>query len=208
MKLKNALAQQEKRVRDWRIISAMLMIVVMYQGYSLKTTVNELTLHIPPSLSNGLSFSAGEVPLPNVYTFSHFLFLTLNTWDEDGSEEAPQLYTNYRQFLTDDFKAYLDEVHAIRTKSGETTGRSRTVREAIQKGYDPSKVVKVTDTKWIVKLDMLIIEKIGDTEIKRVAVRYPVVVIMDNTDPENNPWGFKFAGYDSDPKKILINGAS
>jgi integrating conjugative element protein (TIGR03746 family) len=206
MKLKNILAEKEKRIRDWRIVSALLMVVVMYQGFALKTTVNDLTVHIPPRLERGATLAAGEVPKPNVYSFSYYLFQTLSTWEKDGSLEAPAIYNQYRQFLTDNFKKQLLQIHEIRTRAGETKGRSRTVREVIQKGYDSSKVVKITDTKWVVKLDMLIVEKIGDAEIKRVAVRYPVIVILDDTDPENNPWGFKFAGFDSEPKKILIKG--
>ncbi len=202
------MAQQEKRIRDTRLIAGFLLLLVMYLVYSLKTTVNDITLHIPPETPNGYTMKVGEVPNPNVYIFSHYLFQTLNTWDKNGAEEAPVLYNTYRDYMTDNFKEYLLDVHDLRTRSGETKGRSRSVREAIQTGYDPSKVVKITNNKWVVKLDMLVVEKIGSTEIKRVTVRYPMVVLLDDTSPDRNPWGFKFAGYDSEPKKILIKGVS
>lgn len=208
MKVKNIIAEKEKRIRDWRIISGVLIVVVVYLVHSLKTTANDITVHVPPSLERGATIKSGDVPKANIYSFSYYLFQMLSSWEKDGSKEGLEAINTYRYYLTDEFKKDLENLHTRRTNAGETKNRSRIVREARQDGYNPSKVIKVSENKWVVKLDILIREKIGETEIKRVAVRYPIIVILDDTSPDNNPWGFKFAGFDSQPRKIVLNGES
>lgn len=201
--IKNTVKLQEKRIRDWRFSCFGLLVLVAWQAYSLSTISDRITVHIPPRLERGAILNPGEVPSPNVYAFSHYLFQKLNTWEEDGYTEAPILLDEYRCYLTPDFAESLAEVHKMRNSRGETKGRKRVVRESNQKGYNPSKVIPVNGSKWIVKLDMLIQETIDNTLIKDVDVRYPLIVIKDDTSPDCNPWGIKFAGYDSTPKRIV-----
>lgn len=204
MRIKNVLTLQEKQIRDWRLIAVALLLVNIFLGVSLKNTVNDITVHIPPRIERGTTMKAGDVPAPNVYSFSYYLFQKLSTWEKDGSKEGLKSIYDFRFYLTDDFKSDLELIHTTRTQSGETKGRTRTVQEADKKGFNSSLVYKVSEGKWVVKLDMRIIEKIGDTVIKDVAVRYPIVVILEDTHPDDNSWGLKFAGFDSEPRKILL----
>ncbi len=203
MKTKNVLIQQEKRIRDWRLIVIALLAVIVYMVWDKSNAIEDITIHIPPRLERGAVLKVGEVPAPNIYSFSYYLFQMINTWEKDGSKEAPVLLENYSCYLTDDFYSYLTSLHGTRTAKGETRDRARTVREANQKGFDNSKVYQVSEHKWVVKLDMLTREFVNGTEIKNVAVRYPVIVVADDTSPDCNPFGLKFAGYDSSPVRIL-----
>lgn len=206
MAIKNKLNELEKRVRDWRFFSIALLLMASYQSYSLSNISDRITVHIPPQLERGAILNPGEVPKPNVYSFSYYVFQKLNTWEKDGFTEAPHLLDIYRCFLTPDFAKDLALIHKERSSRGETKGRKRTVREASNKGFDPANVVTIDDRKWIVKLDMNIQETIGDTLIKDVSVRFPLLVVKDDTSPDCNPWGIKFAGFDSAPKRIIRKG--
>lgn len=203
MSIKNILVLQNKRIRDTRIVCALFFFIILWQAWASSKVTEDLTVHIPPRLERGATMKAGEIPDANVYIFSHYLFQKLNTWNKDGSAEMEGILWDYECYITDTFASELREVHSARTAKGETKGRSRAVRELTQKGFDRSKVYEVTGDKWVVKLDMLIKEKIDTVEIKSVAVRYPVIVIRDDTNPDCNPYGMKFAGYDSPPKRIL-----
>ena len=203
MSIKNVLALQDKRIRDTRIFCGVLLFIVLWQAWASSKVTKELTVHIPPRLERGAKMKAGEIPAPNIYSFSHYLFQKINTWEKDGSTEMEGILNDYQCYLTDSFSSELRELHSARTAKGETKGRSRAVRELTQKGFDRSKVYEVSNNKWVVKLDMLVKEKIDTVEIKSVSVRYPVIVIRDDTNPDCNPFGMKFAGYDSQPKRIL-----
>ena len=206
MKVKNIIVLQDKRVRDWRIFCAVLVFIILVQQYSSTQTVDDITVHIPPNLARGATQQGGEVPAPNIYTFTYYVFQKINTWEKDGAKEGLGNLDNYRCYLTDDFAADLRNMHSSRTAKGETRNRKRSVRESDQKGFDPSKVYNVTENKWVVKLDLLVRESIEQTEIKNVHVRYPLLVVKDDTDPSCNLWGIKLAGYNSTPKRILSNG--
>jgi integrating conjugative element protein (TIGR03746 family) len=203
MRVKNILTLQYKRIRDWRIFCGILVFIILFQQYSSTQTVEDITVHIPPRLDRGGTQKGGEVPAPNVYTFVYYVFQKLNTWEKDGSTEGLENLDNYRCYITDDFAADLRNMHNTRTAKGETRNRKRSVRESDQKGFDPSKVYNVTANKWVVKLDLLIRERIGQTEIKNVDVRYPILVIRDDTNPSCNLWGLKLAGFNSSPNRIL-----
>jgi integrating conjugative element protein (TIGR03746 family) len=206
MAVKNVMIGQEKRIRDLRFFCIGLFLVVLWQTKSLSGVNERLTVHIPPQLERGAILNPGEVPKPNVYSFSYYVFQKLNTWEKDGFTEAPVLLDVYRCYLTPDFAEDLALIHKERSNRGETRNRKRIVREASHKGFDPASVVTIDDSKWVVKLDMHIQETIDDTLIKDVSVRFPLLVVKDDTSPDCNPWGIKFAGFDSAPKRIIRKG--
>jgi len=203
MGAKNALVDKEKRIRDLRFFLVGMFFIVMWQAYSLTTAPDRITVHIPPDLERGAILNPGEVPKPNIYSFSLYVFQAINTWEEDGYVENPALLDVFRCYLTPEFNEYLTLIHTERSSRGETRNRKRSIREANQKGFDPSKVVPINESKWVVNLDMKVQETIDKTLIKDVSVRYPLIVIKDDSSPDCNPWGIKFAGYDSTPKRII-----
>lgn len=206
MGVKNLMVEKEKRIRDLRFFIVGLFILVGFLGYRLSITVDNLNVHVPPRLERGSDMKAGEIHPANIYSFSHYLFQKLNTWKQDGSTEMPVILNDFSCYLTDDFRNDLLELHNVRTSKGQTKGRSRAVRELDQKGFERKNVYQVSETKWVVKLDMLVKETIDNNPIKNVAVRYPLIVIQDDTNPSCNLWGIKFAGYDFAPKRLLIKG--
>lgn len=204
---KNIMSHQEKRIRDLRFFCIGLIVIVIWQTYSLSGISDRITVHIPPQLDRGAILNPGEVPKPNLYSFSHYLFQKLNTWEEDGYTEAPQLLDVYRCYLTPEFAEDLALIHQERSNRGETKNRKRVVREVNKKGFDPKSVVTINNNlKWVVLLDMNIQETIEDTLIKDVSVRFPLIAVKDDTNPDCNPWGIKFAGFDSSPKRIISKG--
>ncbi len=203
---KSFMSHQEKRIRDLRFFCIGLIAIVLWQTYSLSGVSERITVHIPPDLERGAVLNPGEVPRPNLYSFSHYLFQKINTWEKDGYSEAPKLLDVYRCYLTPDFAENLALIHQERSNRGETKNRTRLVREASNKGFDPKNVVTISKDKWVVLLDMNIQETIEDTLIKDVSVRFPLILIKDDTNPDCNPWGIKLAGFDSSPKRIIPKG--
>ena len=71
------------RIRDLRFFCIGLIVIVIWQTYSLSGISDRITVHIPPQLDRGAILNPGEVPKPNLYSFSHYLFQKLNTWEEN-----------------------------------------------------------------------------------------------------------------------------
>src|SRR4051812_22872041 len=44
----------------------------------------DLTIHIPPDISNGATLKVGEIPKPVIYSFAYEVWQEINYWPNDG----------------------------------------------------------------------------------------------------------------------------
>ncbi len=77
---RNALDVSNNRVRDWQLIAGAIAVLLVIQMMISCSRQNDITVHVPPDLSNGASFKAGAIPKPNVYLFVSFLEIDETYW--------------------------------------------------------------------------------------------------------------------------------
>jgi integrating conjugative element protein (TIGR03746 family) len=66
------------------------------------------------------------------------------------------------------------------------------------------RVKVVSNSDWVVTLDVNADEYHGTEQVKRALVRYPIKVVRQDLDPELNPFGLALDCYDGTPQRIVV----
>lgn len=187
-------------------INILLFIVIVLSGslvlsvYGLITTRDNFTISIPPSLQNGAIVNIDDFDLGVVHAFAYNTFRELNRWERDGfvdygnkiDELAPRFTAEYYETLKKDMND--------KNERGELKNRTRYALELgstllYDKAADQESVTVLDRSTWIVNVEVEIVERIADFEIKARTASYPLVVRRGNISPEKNIWGLLIDGY-------------
>ncbi|GIC77588.1 PFL_4703 family integrating conjugative element protein [Moritella sp. F3] len=201
----NELSAKDKHLRDSKIVMFIMLLVILALIAALASAPSRLRVYVPPVLTRGSEMYAGEVPKPTIYSLAYMIFQTLNTWDKDGAIDGKENLESFRCYITEDFRGKLEDAHEQRLQRGEASGRVRYVSEAHDTGYDEKMVIPKSAGKWHVQLDLKLNEFINSTLVKQATVRYPLVLVADDSTPSCNQWGIKIAGFYTTPHRIIIN---
>ncbi|WP_186207351.1 PFL_4703 family integrating conjugative element protein [Burkholderia gladioli] len=206
-RFKNEVAHLQAHVRTLRAGAAMLAVLALTAGFGWWSAPKNLTIHVPPDLRSGSTRRWWEVPPESVYTFAFYVFQQLNRWPTNGEDDYPRNLRALSAYLTPACQATLQQDFAFRRDSGELRQRVRGVYEIPGRGYgdDPTSRVKViSNSNWIVTLDLTADEYFGSEQVKRALVRYALKVVRADIDPEKNPFGLALDCYASPPERIAI----
>ena len=174
------------------IVGLLLVVVLMWTGW--KSAPADIRFHVPPDLRTGSVQRVGEVPPPNVYAFSAYIFQQLQYWPDNGTTDYPANIAKLQNYLTPSYQKFLADDFKRKASRGETQGRRRTVSELQGAVYMPERVEVVGNGSWIVYLDYETAEYDGADEVKRVKIRWPLHVVRMDVNPELNPWGLGLNG--------------
>lgn len=178
----------------WAII--MLLSVFMawaFIGWS--KAPEDLTLHIPPDLSNGATLKVGESPKPNLYTFSFHIWQQVNRWAKNGQDDFPRNIYTFAAYMTPRFRASLERDMKKRGKRGELAGRVRALHQDTDAPYEDRRVDVIGPGSWVVWIDAVIEETVAGLGVKTKRIRYPMRVVRYDVDREKNPWGWALDGF-------------
>lgn len=206
-RFKNEVAHLQAHVRTLRAGAATLAVLALTAGFGWWSAPKNLTIHVPPDLRSGSTRRWWEVPPESVYTFAFYVFQQLNRWPANGEDDYPRNLHALSAYLTPACQATLQQDFAFRRDSGELRQRVRGVYEIPGRGYgdDPTSRVKViSNSNWIVTLDLTADEYFGSEQVKRALVRYALKVVRADIDPEKNPFGLALDCYASPPERIAI----
>lgn len=171
------------------VIAALLGVIVLKQ--------NMFTVQVPPDLSHGARVKPGEYLASSSYVFSHYIWRELNDWKVSGKSDLPARLKTYECYVTPSFKKQLDKIKKEKSVNGELD-RTRVMTSDVEfkQGY----VKELGANTFVAYLHMHIIERIEDSEVKNVHIRYPLRVVPDNR--ECNRFGQALDGFYSDPERI------
>ena len=94
-------------------------------------------------------------------------------------------------FITPQFASTLVRSRAAR--ASELRDRTRYMLP-LEGGWSPDLATTMSKGRWRVTLDVLLVEKLRTVEVKRVPIRYSIIVEQRRIDPEYNPWGLYLDG--------------
>lgn len=178
----------------WFVIAFQLLIIAAL-WLALVRLPSTLTVHIPPDLRNGAQLAFADVPRPNVYTFAFYILQQLNRWPENGAQDYGAAIFRTSAYLTPEFReALITDMHN-KSRVGELTHRVRGLQAIPGEGFSERRVDIVSDSEWLVWLDLELSESVKGMTVKRTRIRYPVRVVRYAVDAEANPWGLALAGY-------------
>ena len=182
-----------------RIACAVLVVLLMFAvvGWALSSRTHRLSL--PPLLEYAPSLQTGEIQPWEVYNFAGYIWQFLNRCESNCETELPQRQIKMGSFITPQFASTLDRSRAAR--ASELRDRTRYILP-LEGGWSPTLATTMSKGRWRVTLDVLLVEKLRAVEVKRVPIRYSIVVEQRRIDPEYNPWGLYLAGFASPPSRI------
>ncbi|RUS67412.1 hypothetical protein CUZ56_01357 [Saezia sanguinis] len=206
-RFKNEIIQLQSHIKTLRIAVLLMFVVTLLLGSGWWSAPKGLTIHVPPDLRSGSTRKWWETPPESVYAFTFYIFQQLNRWPVDGEADYTRNIRALSPYLTPACYAFLQSDYKARQETGELRRRVRGIYEIPGRGYsdEPTFRVKtVSDTAWIVTLDLAADEYYGSEQVKRALVRYPIKVIRLDTDPERNPFGLMLDCYQSTPQRISL----
>lgn len=147
-----------------------------------------ITVHIPPNLSGAVTTGTTSIPDPNIYTFAFYIFQQLNRWPVDGGSDYETRINTLKNYMTPAcFQNRLGDLEQKRLDR-ELNERERSIWEIQGRGYSPRRVIKESDSSWLVSLDVHLQETMLGELVKDRLVNYPMRVVRYNVDNELNPY--------------------
>ena len=201
---KNELDFTLQKMKLWRSFTLFLGGLLLYGGMIHQSKINEFTLHIPPDLTAGKIQNIYEVPEPNIYTFSTYIYQQINRWETNGQDDFKENIEGLRFYLTPRYYYQLKDEYEKKMKQGELQGRTRGIAEMTGHTYTEDKVKTLAkNNAWQVDVDLKVQEWFRGMEVKNVNIRYPLKIVRFDVDKERNPWGLALDGYVSRPTRII-----
>lgn len=206
-RFKNEVKHLQSHVKTLRFLGLALFLLALAMGAGWWSVPKGMTIHVPPDLRSGSTRKWWEVPPESVYSFSFYVFQQINRWPTDGETDYARNIRAYSAYLTPSCHAFLQKDYTLKRDSGELRRRVRGIYEIPGRGYgdDPTARVRIlSDSDWIVTLDIAADEYYGTEQVKRALVRYPIKVARSDIDPERNPFGLVLDCYSEMPQRIEI----
>lgn len=204
-RFRNEIAHLQAHVKTLRLAAGALFVVVVLLSLGWWSAPKNLTIHVPPDLRSGSTRRWWDVPPESVYAFTFYIWQQLQRWPTDGEADYTRNLHALSAYLTPGCRSFLQQDYEYRRSNGELRQRVRGIYEIPGRGYgdDPaSRVQVVSNSDWIVTLDVSADEYFGAEQVKRALVRYAVKVVRKDVDPEHNPFGLALDCYASAPQRI------
>ncbi len=186
---------------------ALMVLLVMCCAlwYGWQSAPDNLTVNIPPDLRHGAVVKPGEYAAATIQAFTFSTFREVNRWEEDGARDYGEKIFAAQAYLTPRYRQWLVDDMNDRAGNGELQGRSRYMLELEGADYSEENVESLADGSWLVHLRVMVVEDLGNIEVKRVAVHYPLRVVRMNISPQKNIWGLAIDGYPPGMEEALID---
>ena len=195
--IRNKLTAQERHIWTLRMVILFLLLLLAYAIHKTSIKLEEITVHVPPDLSQGTTLKGGQIGKSNVFTFANYVMTSVNEWNTSGRDDFPKLIEEYTCVITPGFKARLERSLNQKEAQGELD-RSRSV--ARLGPYTDKYVNFLGNGTWVVWLDLTLKETLLGQDVKDTVIRYPVRVIKDTR--LCNPMKLAIDGYEYEPKRI------
>ncbi|CAB5671045.1 integrating conjugative element protein, PFL_4703 family [Delftia tsuruhatensis] len=206
-RFRNEVTHLQGHIRSLRLGLGALLLLALMLGGGWWHAPRDLTIHVPPDLRTGSSRQWWDVPPESVYVFAFYVFQQLNRWPANGEDDYPRNLYALAPYLTPGCRAFLQADFEHRRNAGELRQRVRGVYEIPGRGYadNPSLRTRiVSNSDWLVTLDLSADEYHGAEQVKRALVRYALKVVRADVDPARNPFGLMLDCYASAPQRISL----
>ena len=169
---------------------------------------SKIKIAIPPRIpQSGLTIQQGEVPLPTVYSFTYYIWQSINHWPKNGLLDYKQQIETFSPFITPRFKLKLIRNYNNLLNQGELQDRIRLMQGLANKTYRIEQVKVINRHSWQVTLTMHLTEMMNSNAkvVKDATMRYILRVVKFDVDAKANPWGLAVDGYISSPTRIVTS---
>ena len=186
MKFKGENANFHSTIRYHIILNIVLCLALVGSvglNYSL---FRGLSISIPPDLRAGALVKPGEKQPENVFAFTSNVFMSLNSWGENGQKDYPDNIKKLLAFITPNFRNELVDDMSKKNKAGELQGITRQLSLPAEYVFDRDTVTVINSNLWIVKLPLEIKEYVDGRLVKDIEVLYSFSVKRMRTNVAEN----------------------
>ncbi len=184
------------------LVSIIINILLIIGWHGAQSKVN---VYIPPQIpQTGITLRAGEYPNTTIYSFTYYIWQSINHWPTNGVDDYKQTIQQFSAYLTPRFKNFLIHDYNERFNQGELQERIRTLSGLNGAVFQNADVQAVGDGVWIVHLKMRLSEhmNMNSNEVKDVAIEYTLRIVRYDVDAKANPWGLALDGFIANPQRI------
>lgn len=164
---------------------------------------DNITVYIPPNISNGAVMNLGDIPNSYVLSSTSHLWIETQSWLDNGEMDAFKNMSDYRHYFSDRFKNQLENSYIDMKNKGELDRERRvTSVPGSMMNVDNRVFVEVPNRAWTVFLDVIVQDYYLGEKVQHVTVRYALQVEKVDTNVDRNPLGLMIVGFDSAPVVI------
>jgi len=145
-----------------------------------------LSISIPPDTRAGALVKPGVKQPENVFAFTTSVFMSLNSWGENGQKDYPDNIKKLLAFITPNFRNELVDDMNKKNKAGELQGITRQLSLPAEYVFDSDTVTVLNSNEWVVKLPLEIKEYVDGQLIKDIEVLYSFRVKRMRTNVAKN----------------------
>jgi integrating conjugative element protein (TIGR03746 family) len=193
---RNALHSRDSHIWTLRIVLLLVIGLLFGQTAVIYTRQNDITVHVPPDLSNGAVLKPDELQGVSAYAFAMYVWRNLNDWGTSGSDDYKRLIDEYQCLISPDFERWLRLNEEQKRRQGELD-RTRVLSDINL--YKPEFVTELSKNVYSVALLVKIQERVKNVIIKDVGMSYSIRVIPDKR--KCNPMGMALDGFMVDPTR-------
>ena len=186
MKFKGENANFHSTIR-YHIILNIVLCVALIGSVGLNFSLFKgLSISIPPDLRAGALVKPGVKQPENVFAFTTSVFMSLNSWGENGQKDYPDNIKKLLAFITPNFRNELVDDMNKKNKAGELDGITRHLSLPAEYVFDDDTVTVINNNQWVVKLPLEVKEYVDGQLIKDIEVLYSFSVKRMRTSVANN----------------------
>lgn len=179
-----------------------LMLMCIILGFQVKTKPSDLTIHIPPDLSNGATFNATYISKTDVFSFAQDVFTTINDWNSNGEVDYSANLLAYGPYLTPQFASVLQDDYKTQDQDGQLSNRVQHISLVPGYTFNDDEVVDLGDGAWAVHLQLETQQYEDGQVIKDYTADYWIRVVRYPGDPIKNEYLMALDGFSQPPQRI------
>jgi integrating conjugative element protein (TIGR03746 family) len=196
---RNSLTARDSHI--WTLRMGLLIVIALLfaQTFVQHQRQNDITVHVPPDLSKGVSLEPGKLQPANSYAFASFVWSGINDWPDSGKVDYEKAINDRSCFMSYEMHQYLLRNLSEKKSAGELD-RTRSLSPLLQ--YRQGFSQPIGNNSFGVALVMRLIERVGSMSVKDTGMRYAFRVTPD-TRP-CNPYGMQLDGFMEDPARYEV----
>jgi len=197
----------KKEDQDRSVIAVQTRFIWIIAGLCLFFAIgwmrspSDLTIHIPPDITNGATFKVHDIPSAFLHSFSYEVWQEVNYWSQDGSQDYPKNIHTYAAYLTPKFQNELLQEYEELKVAGEVQ-RQRSIQGLAGSVFESSTVKRLSADSWEIDLKVRLVEYRNNQIVKDIEMLYPLKVIRWDISGEKNPYGLALDGFVSPPIRL------
>lgn len=186
MRFKGENANFHSTIRYHIILNVVLCIALIGSVGLNFSLFKGLSISIPPDLRAGALVKPGVKQPENIFAFTTSVFMSLNSWGENGQNDYPDNIKELLAFITPNFRNELVDDMNKKNKAGELDGITRHLSLPAEYVFDQDTVTVINNNQWIVKLPLEVKEYVDGQLIKDIEVLYSFSVKRMRTSVAKN----------------------